>query len=232
MRKRLLITVMMVIVYMVVSAQHKPFQFGFKAGVNMGWFNSINDDYHNEGTDFGASWGFAADFFLMDNYSLTTGFDVLYLNGQMSYPDAYSFTSSSYLRDGTMYRSYRTKYLRLPVIFTMKTNQIKKFRYYGQIGFGIGFLLTAKAKDKFEPSNGSENEEDTHNIYDDMRFTRESLILGAGVEMPIHKSTFARIGILYDNAFINILKGKNTIDPSLDNNGRSSFIELNASLFF
>ncbi len=232
MRKIVLACSMVLILHAASVAQHKPFQFGFKAGMNLGWFNSVNEDYSNKGTDFGASWGFAADFYLMENYSVTTGFDVVYLNGTMSYPEKYQTGSSSVEYSGILTRSYRTKYIRIPVIFTMKTNQINKLRYYGQIGVGIGFLLTAKAKDDFDVLNSDENITNTKNIYDELRFTRESLILGAGVEMPVHKSTYARFGIIFDNAFINILKGKNELDPSVEHNGRNSFIEINASLFF
>ena len=232
MRNRLLLFFMIVMFSTSLCAQHKPFQFGFKAGMNLGWFSSVDDDYKNKGVKFGASWGFAADFYLMDNYSITSGFDVIYLNGAMTYPDTYVPGSVSYGVKGSMYRNYRTKYIRLPIIFTMKTNEIKKLRYYGQIGFGLGFLLTAEGKDQFTPDNGGDVVAENHNIYDELRFTRESILIGAGVEIPIHRSTYARVGLLFDNAFANILKGYNTIDSSKKNNGRNSFIEINASVFF
>ena len=223
---------LLMIVSFYLNAQHKSFQFGFKAGLNMGWYNSIQDDYKNDGVDIGASWGFAADIFLMENYSITTGFDVLYLNGTMTYPDLYDVETSSFPQIGTLKRNYRTKYIKLPIIFTMKTNKIKKVRYYGQIGFGISVLLTAKSKDEFSPENNGDIVNESQNIYDELRPTRESVILGAGMEIPLHKSTYIRTGLLMDNAFVNILKGNNTLDSSIKNNGRNSFVEINVSLFF
>ncbi len=225
-KPKVLLLLIMMLFYLGLVAQHKPFQFGFKASGNIGWYGSVNDDYKNEGVNLGASWGFTADFFLMENYSITTGFDVLYLNGTQSYPHKIQS------KVGALTREYKTKYIKLPIIFTMKTNKIGKLKYYGQIGFGFGILLTAKASDEFVPNNGGNSETSTENIYDDIRKTRESVILGAGVEMPVHKSTYARFGILFDNAFVNILKGNNQVDTSEKNNGRNSFIEINASLFF
>jgi len=213
-------------------AQHKPFQFGFKAAANIGWYNSSNDDYNNEGVKFGGSWGFAADFYLLENYSITTGFDVLYLNGSMSYPDNYYFENLSFPKQGILTREFNTKYLRIPVLFTMKTNEINKLRYYGQIGLGIGFLLTAKSDDSFLADADGMTESSSNNVYDDFRFTRESVLVGAGVEFPVYKSTYARVGVLFDNALINILKGNNTVDSSEKHNGRNSFIEINASILF
>ncbi len=215
-----------------ISAQNKPFQFGFKAGPNVGWYTTSADDYANDGINFGGSWGFIADIFIMENYSFTTGFDVLYLNGTMKYPSVYQEENSSIIQTGNLKRNFKTKYVKLPFIFTMKTNKIKKLRYYGQIGFGLGILLTAKANDKFTPDGGGNVIDDDHNIYDELRFTRESLIIGAGVELPLQGSTYVRAGLVFDNAFVNIIKGYNTVNTSDKNNGRNSFLAAEISLLF
>jgi len=217
-----------------LMAQQKPFQFGFKATPNIGWYNTTSDNYDNKGADFGGSWGFIADIFIMENYSFTTGFDVLYLNGTISYPSVYQSEGLLPVElTGTLTRSYRTKYVKIPFILTMKTNEIKKLRYFGQIGFGLSILLTARANDEFVSDVGNNViTDDKHNIYDELRFTRESLILGAGVEVPIQGSTYVRVGLVFDNAFINVLKGNNSVDSSVKNNGRNSFLGLDVSILF
>lgn len=231
-RLKITVSVILLLIANIILAQNKPFQFGFKAGLNLGWYNSINDDYKNKGLDIGGSWGFAADFFVMENYSVTTGFDVLYHNGTLNYPEYYSISNNVAPELGVLTRKYKTKYIKIPVVFTMKTNEINNIKYYGQIGVGIGFLLTAKSNDEFVADGTDNSTSASKNIYDEMRFTRESVILGAGIEMPVYKSTKARIGLMYDNAFINILKGNNGLDPTTKNNGRSSYIELTATLLF
>ncbi|MBT3173766.1 MAG: PorT family protein [Lentimicrobiaceae bacterium] len=213
-------------------AQHKPFKFGFKAAGNIGWLGSINEDYKNEEVNLGGAWGFVADFFIMENYSFTTGFDVLYLNGTIQYPYLYSNQENFNTEVGTLERNYRTKYVKIPLIFTMETNPIKKIRYYGQIGFGFSILLTAKADDLFMGNTENTVISEDKNIYSEVYPTRESLILGAGIEVPLVKSMVARFGLLFDNAFINILKGNNTVDSSIKHNARNNFIELNATVLF
>lgn len=229
---RKIITLILILSVSTVFAQHKPFQFGFKGGANIGWFTSDEDGYNNEGTNFGGSWGFAADIYLMDNYSITTGFDVLYLNGTISYPDQKPHENNAIMVPGRSTRKYKTKYIELPVILTMKTNLMGKVRYFGQIGFGLGFLLSAKAEENFVPDDGSSHQSDSFNAYEDVRFTRESLILGAGVELPIQGSTYLRFGLKYDNAFVNVLKGDNTLDSDVKNNGKNNFMEISVSFFF
>lgn len=209
------------------QAQHKPFQFGFSGSANIGWWATDAEKYSNNGVRPGGSWGFIADFFMMEGYSFTSGFNVLYLNGEMTMP---------YLvegQEGSLNRLFNTQYIELPVAFTMKTNEIKeKFRVYVQIGFGLSFLLKAKGIDTFYPADGGNPAESEKNIYDEMTFTRESLILGTGVEVPIHESTYARIGFRFDNAFINVLKDYNPANTNTKNNGRNSLMELNAAIIF
>ncbi len=212
-------------------AQHKPFQFGFKGSVNMGWFGTDLKDYNNEGVDFGGSWGFVADIYLMENYAFTTGFDVLFLNGSMTYPFAMVDTIDLPIY-GHMESKFKAKYIEVPLLFTMSTNEIGKIKIYGQIGVGIAFLLKANANSDFTSENGlfTENKEGEESYI--FRSTRESFIIGAGVEIPIHGSTLIRTGLKFDNAFVNVLKGNNTADASIENDARNNFIELNVCLLF
>lgn len=214
-----------------IFAQHKPFQFGFKGAANMGWFGTDVNDYSNEGVNFGGSWGFVADIYLMENYAFTTGFDVLFLNGTMTYPYALKDTSNLPVY-GQMESIFKTKYIEIPLVFTMRTNEIGKIKIFGQIGVGIGFLLNAKSDNSFSSDNGQVNEKAEGEKSDLFRTTRESFIIGAGIEIPLDGSTFIRTGIRYNNAFINVLKGNNTADSSLENDARNNFLEFNVCLIF
>lgn len=210
-----------------LHAQHKAFQFGFRGGVNLGWFKTDIDNYNNEGAQIGGSWGFVADIFLMENYSFTTGFNVLYLNTEGSIADTLLVGGQGMLVHGRSYQKIKAKYIQLPVVFTMKTNTIKdKVRIYGQIGYGLGILLQAKEDYKFVEDNGTAfNMEENGKDYDGLSSTRSSLILGVGVEIPLHKSTFLRTGLKFDNCFVDIVK-------SDDYKVRSNFIELNVAVIF
>lgn len=206
-----------------LKAQFKPFQFGFKGAVNMGWIKTDADGYENDGVRVGGAWGFVADIYMVENYAFTTGFDILYLNGKLKYPTTYDDGDGN-IYEGTLYRSLITRYLQVPISFTMKTNDIKeKFRIYGQIGYGLGFLLNAKGEDEFESFKG-EHFSDSKDVYDELTFTRSSLILALGVEVPIHKSTFIRAGFKFDNCFINIYKGENKV--------RNNLFDFNLAVIF
>lgn len=199
----------------VTKAQHKPFQFGFQGGLNIGWLRVDDADFSNKGVDIGGSYGFVADFFLMENYSFTTGINVLYINGN----------TTMNMDNGVLERNYQTRYLQLPFLFTMKTNPINdKFRIYGQLGYGLAFLLRAKSNDEFRDNDGNTTTE-TSNVYDELTFTRSSLILGIGLEIPIHGSTLIRAGVKFDNCFITMFKGD-------DFKVKNKFFDINLAVLF
>lgn len=215
--KRLLLLVLLFST-IVTFGQHKPFQFGFRAGLNTGWYATDVEGYSNNGTKIGGTWGFVADIFLMENYSFTTGFNVIYVNGSLTKPPQGESSSD-------IVGKISTRYLELPLIFTLKTKEInEKFRIYWQLGLGISFLLKANTEEQYKTSDG-QNTTETRNIYNELTATRESLIMGTGIELPIHGSTIARFGVTFDNAFINILKGD-------EGKARNNFFEINLAVLF
>ncbi len=206
-------------------SQHKPYQFGFKLSGNIGWYNSYNDNFTSSGVKPGFSWGFVSDIFLMENYSVTTGFEMLFLNGNLSYP--YQSIENSDTITGIIDSKFKTKYIQLPVLFTMKTNEIKGLRYFGQIGAGVAIKLNAREEGTF--FNGSTIKNNNSEMFS---LFRGAFILGAGIEYPINGSTYLRVGLQYNNNFNNILKGINTASPDTKNEARNNYLEINANIIF
>ena len=211
------------------TAQQKAFQFGFKVAPSMGWIKPNAEEYNRDGVKAGFNWGFVGEFFLMENYALATGFNVIYLNGAYTYPAYYRAGSAQII--GTNTRVLKAKYIQLPVILKMKTNDFNGIRFYGELGFGLGFKTDAKAEDKIYNGNVLV-EESSGDVSNELRFTRESLILGAGVEYPLGGSTFITAGLRFDNNFIDILKDQNEVNPDIEQIGISNFIEFQLSLLF
>lgn len=213
-----------------VLSQQKPFVFGFKVGPNIGWLKPDTKGYESTGIQPGFTWGFIADFFLMENYSITTGFDVVFLNGGLEMPDRVDIDTSTYYI-GTLNRKYKLKYIQIPVTLKMKTNEMGKFKIFGQIGLGTNFLIGAKADDTFTSSDYSNSDEDL-DIYDEITFIRESLIIGGGVEYSLGGSTSLMASVLFNNGFIDILNGKNTVDPTLNNKANANYIAFEVGIVF
>jgi len=214
----------------IAYSQQKPFVFGFKGGATWGWMNPDSQGYESDGLKIGYTWGFIADFFLMENYGIATGFDVVSLNSGLKMPA--SITNSEETVNGVLNRNYKLKYIQIPITFKMKTKEFGKFRIYGQIGLGTNFLIGAKADDEFTADNGETVTDDNVDIYDDITFMRESLILGAGVEFNLGGSTNLMAGITFNNGFMDILKGKNAYDPTINNNAKANYLAFEVGIVF
>ena len=211
-------------------SQQKPFVFGFKAGPTMGWMKPDAKDYDSDGMNVGFTWGFIADFFLMENYGIATGFDVVFLNGGLKMPA--SVKNGELTVAASLNRKYKLKYIQIPVTFKMRTREIGKFRIFGQIGLGTSFLIGAKADDEITSDYGGTSTEEDVDIYDDITFMRESLILGAGVEFNLGGSTNLMAGFTFNNGFMNILKGKNTAYPTINNKANANYIAFEVGIVF
>lgn len=227
MKKRFVIILLIFIgLYLNSQAQEKAYRFGFKAAPNVGWIKPNSEGYIRDEAKFGFGWGFVADVFLIDNYWFHSGFNVHIIRGAYHYPHKTGNIT------GVLNRSLSAKYIQLPLVFKMKTNEMQSIRYYGEIGFGIGFLFDAKAADTFTKNQEIISETSKSDVIRQYRFTRESLILGAGLEFSPGGNLLIQTGLRFDNNFADILKDQNSVDPSIEQQAISNFVELQISLLF
>lgn len=233
MKKHLLISVLFFIGGLSLTAQEKAFQFGFKLSPSIGWVSPNSEGYERDGLKTGFNWGFMGDIHLMENYVVHTGFNVIYLNGAYSFPyKMQAADGGSGETTGVMNRHLRLKYIQIPVVLRMKTNEIKEFTYYAEVGLGLAFKTNANADETFS-KNGSVIETNKKvDVSDQYRFSRESLILGVGTYYNLGGSTKLTGGLRFDNNFFDILKGKNTVDASVDQKAIANFIELSVGVLF
>ena len=206
------------------KAQEKPFVFGVRIAPSIGWMKPDHTSYQNQGSDVGFSWGFMAEFHLMENYAVNSGCNISYLNSTLEYPDTRDG------EDGTLNRGYRLKYVEIPLTLKMRTNDFNGISYFGLVGFGAGFKLSAKAKDKYTNSLGQVNEE--LDISDDIKAMRVSMILGVGMEYAAGGDTKVLGGINFNNGINDILKGQNTTTTTINHKAINNFFELYVAVLF
>ncbi len=211
-----------------LMAQYKSVIMGVKVAPNLGWLKTDQEGYNSEGVVPGVNWGLIADFYFAENYALSSGFEVSFHNGKISYPDINNNV------EGRLERKYRLKYIDIPLLVKMKTNDIGDFRFFGNIGVRPGVRIGAKAKDSFGSINTPTEtySKDWHNIDSQTRLFRMSLVIGAGVEFPIDNSTSIVAGLNFINGFSNVLKGKNAVNESIRNKAIPNAIELMLGVTF
>ena len=222
MKKTFVITLFLLFLTTTVSAQYKSFQFGFHLSPNLGWMKSKSDNIDGKGMRMGFDWGFVGEFYIVENYAISTGFNINFINTKYECGNDLA----------KIKRELNTQYIEIPLILKMKTNEIGGFlRIYGEIGYGLSFLLDAKADDK-QYVLGEKISSKEHHVKDELRNTRSALIVGAGIEVPIGGSTSIYGGIRFNNCFANVLKDQKIENQKFKQKGISNFLALKLGLMF
>lgn len=209
-------------------AQENQPTFGFRLAPNFGWVKPDASAYDSEGIAVGFSWGFIAEFPMAENYSFSTGFNILFNGGKLSYPHQIEGAP------GILERKYGFKYLELPLMMRLFTSDRGGPMFFGQIGLGTGILLDARGKDLFIDADKTKPRQDfdKEKITDEVKLFRAALIVGLGVEYPLGPSLKGMAGLSFNNGFSDVLKGSNLVDNSISHKAFNSFVELNIGLLF
>ena len=227
--RRFILASILVLLTFYLSAQYKPILLGLKVGGSVDWMKPDADNYSSEGIKPGFSWGFVADFFLMENYVIQTGFNVQYLQGKLKYP-ALQATADDTI-SGFLTRSYNLQYIQIPAVLRLQADLSDKIKFFGKLGLGTAFRLRSKAEDEFVGENGvrSSSKKD---ISEDITLIRESLIIGGGAIFALKGSSALTIDLTFDNGFTNVLTGNNQAFPSVKQKATLNLVELGLGIVF
>ena len=198
MKTKLTLVLLFSVVTIALNAQNAPFYFGLKAAPQISWMKPDVDNWTGNGAKTGFSWGFIAEKNFTENYSLASGFNMLFNGGKLKFPDTYNG------EPGTMSRNYFLKYIEVPITLKMRTNSINGIKYFGRIGLGSAFKIGVKKEDEFTSSTGTTTKSPKI-TYDKASFLRESLIVGMGGEYELSGGPRLGLELTFNNGFTNIL---------------------------
>lgn len=215
MKKQLFLLFLLTGVF-ILNAQEIPkkFQFGMRFSPNFNWLDPATSNYKNDGGKIGFGWGLVADIHLIDNYFFSTGFNLSYLGGKLSYPVDYPIVVDTLSYpvnvNGKLYRKYQFRFLEIPLLFKMKTREFGNgIRYYGLMGLVPAFNLRTRADDVFYPDGGGKTIKNAPDVSYQVNAMKLSVDVGGGIEIPFDKSTYLMLGLTYNNGFTDLLSGYN-----------------------
>ncbi len=209
-----------------VDAQEKAFQFGFELAPNIGWISPTTENYENDGIRLGFSWGFVGDIYLVENYAINTGLKFIYLNGKYEFPEKRDDVA------GRTERRLNTSYLQIPGVLRMRTEEINNgHSIYGDFGLALSLRLNALADEKFYVNDRLFGTDKKKDVDEEMRYSRTSMLIGAGIYKDLAELTKLNIGLRWDNGLLNVLKGKNNISENKIK-ATTSFVELKVGVLF
>lgn len=209
--KKILLTSAIVILMTINSfAQYKPFQFGLSFSPSVCTTKSNCDIIDNGLTKLSYNWGFKGNFYFVENYGFSTGFSILNLRGGYDYKDK---------QLGEISSSIKSQYLEIPLTMIMRTEKLGPCRVVGNIGYGMGFLLNSMQ----ENIDKNDNTVDIDNQFSKVR---NALIIKAGVEFNVYKSSCLSAYFVYNNNFSNIYKKDNPLEHNVSLNNLSLEIDF------
>jgi len=115
----------------------KKFRFGLKLAPSALWYKSGTSEISSNGSNFGFAYGLMADYLFAENYSISTGLEMLLMNAKYTYETPASGIFSSIKKD---YKS-NYQFVQIPVSIKMKSNEIGSIRYFGKFGFNNAIVI-------------------------------------------------------------------------------------------
>lgn len=201
--KRILLTLSIVILMTINGfAQYKPFQFGLSIAPSVSMTKSNCDIIDDCVSKLSYNFGFKGNFYFVENYGFSTGFNLLNLRGGYSFKDK---------KNGDISSSIKCQYLEIPLTMMMRTEKIGKARIVGNIGYGMGFRLNSVQ----ENTNAKGNIVEMDNQF---RLLRHAFIVKLGAEFNVYKSSCLSVFLAYNNNFSNIYKKDNPLEHNVSLN--------------
>ncbi len=231
MRKNLvLLTIICLLPLQSVFAQKQPvIKLGLKFSPDLSFISPSTQGYSSNGVKFGGVVGLISDFYFAEHYAISTGFNFSFLGGKITYSDK-TITDKQDTLTGITDNNLSFVYIEIPLMIKMFTKKFGRFSFFGQIGFGTGFRIIARAKTDFIGDKGYVSNEQ-FDYKSETTTIRESVIVGLGTEFNLDQSTRLFIGFDYSNSLNNILKGYN-FKSGLNQKAYLNYAELNLGIMF
>ena len=222
------------------------FHFGLKASPDISWFAPSDKKFTDNGTRLGFSYGLITEFGFSKNYAFSTGLEILNSGGKIGFPKSPDSTFYTVLNEDVtpsrndtfllQQRTYRLRYVNIPLLLKLKTNQIGGMTYFGQFGVDLSFKWQALANDEVS-KDGTPSTRTDVDIAKDINFIRLALNVGLGVEYNLAGSTSLVFSVNYNNGFTNALRknSKLLVDKnytSLKQNAVFNYVSLTVGVLF
>ena len=213
-------------------------KLGIKAAPNLGWIHSDTKEVKSDGVRLGFTFGLMVDIRLgNNNYALATG-AFLNISGANQRSEQFDFTDEQGVRytlpELALARKYQ--YVEIPVLIKLRTNEIGYMTYFGQLGFGSAYNISAKGDTYTLNTDGSVTSSSNANISKQTALFRPSLIAGLGAEYNLAGNTSVLIGVNYNHGLTDVfnkadlftVEGNNKVEV----HGKQHYVELVLGVYF
>lgn len=236
-----------------LAAQENNFSLGLAFNPNLGWISAddlnINDDIDvsSSGARMGFSYGLLFEYHFSDNYHIASGVHHVFSGGRFSglnnEPDLSSLDEDGQkVYSNVSYQPVGLRYIHLPILVRLKTNEIGYISYFGNIGFGFDFGLNGQTDIKLEGHEFMADEADQiqefEEEFQDVRyktpFLNNFFIVGLGGQYSLGGNTKIHLGLDYNVGLSDVVsRSENSKYGNVFNDSRfnNSYVSLNLGIY-
>ena len=194
-------------------------KLGLSVSPGMGWLKPLgkNIGSNANGVAYAMQYGIVLDFYFKgQNYGISTGLFGGMDGGSVFGRDSFAkWNAGRYITE-----SYSNHYVTLPIYLKLKTNPIKNFRLYGQIGFSFVFTVSSRAsfdQAVYSPywatavtidrENILKGPNDVQKLIPEFKYQifDARLSVGGGFEYETKAKVSPFFGIYYYNGFVSVM---------------------------
>jgi hypothetical protein len=231
--KKIIVLITAVICTTIATAQTKAWKIALHVDPNISWLKPDNNNITAGGSKLNFGYGISIDKMFTDNYSIATGLQILNAGGRLKYhrediAQETANNSMTYSSVSEITRVYKLKYLEIPMSLRLRTNEIGYITYWVQVGFGLGFNIKARGDEEIDHKSinigtvdspdwteagltvideTGDNALENVDINKQVRLFRTALIAGGGIEYNLSGDVSLVAGVIFNNAFSNVLRG-------------------------
>ena len=192
-----------------------PVNFGVTFAPTISWMYPHTEGYERNGVIMGMRYGVNLNINLTPrkNFYFSTGLFGEHCGGKMKFLDNVPIGSLAIADSTLTRRTYRTIYLTVPTMITMKTNSINNFYVTGNLGLLHSFNLYSTNTDSYLFDEELWTRE--KHTSEETAFMKEAFIAGVGFEYSVTPTMRAGLMLNYVQSFTNYFKGKGKAQNSL-----------------
>lgn len=214
---------------------------GITYAPTIGWMYEHTEGYVKDGVKIGMRYGINLNLNLTQrkNFYFSTGLFMEHCGGKMRFIDKVRFGSLGIADSTETRRTYRSLYLTIPTLITLKTNSINNFYVCGNLGMLHSFNLKATNTDSYFVTNDITKEDELwsrENIKsEEAAFFKESFLVGLGFEYSVTQNMRAGVMINYIQGITNYFKGKGKAQNAfshLDQRANLGYVEIALNINF
>jgi len=207
--KNILLGLFIIISIAQVSAQ--KYGGGLEGGLVYSWLSTDSKKASTDGGRFSFVYGMFMDKNVAENFSFSTGINILETGGTIKYNESIKLNTIDglyTLSEGSKV-FYKLRYLELPVSIKGKTKEIGYITYFAKVGASPMFAIKSRANVDGtvidENAKAIEDKNDM-NIKDDINWFNIGFHVGGGMEYSLGGTTSVIAEIQYTNNFLDITK--------------------------